>query len=161
MKILGLTSLQYGLSFIFLAFAGATGGILSRLFIGKKSPYKIMKYGSWGVLLSTFFFTLISFIFYFLKVGKSAFIFLALLSMMIIIGSIGMIIPNVLSIALENYKSSIGTASSLFGCLYYALISLITFGMGMCHSGTLFSMPIYFFALSVILYYIMRNFEQL
>lgn len=65
------------------------------------------------------------------------------------------IIPNILGHALENYSHMAGTAASLFGFYYYILVSLITFGIGLIHNGTVMPMPFYFtgLALSMLLVY--------
>ena len=64
---------------------------------------------------------------------------------------VGLTTPNALAIALEHYKDAIGTASAVFGCFYYALISLFTFGISIIHNGTLIPMPLYFLAISIFM----------
>ena len=46
-------------------------------------------------------------------------------SMSVMAAGSSMIIPNCLSLALEDYQHAVGTASSLFGFFYYALIFLL------------------------------------
>ena len=62
---------------------------------------------------------------------------------------IGIMIPNILSLALEDYRGIIGTASSIFGFYYYCLIALFTLVMGIMHNNTLFPMPFYFLFISL------------
>ena len=70
-----------------------------------------------------------------------------------------MIMTNALALALVNYKSYAGTAQSLFGLLYYLLISFFTFFMGLLHDGTILPMPLYFLFLSVIMFGIAKKIE--
>lgn len=79
--------------------------------------------------------------------------------MAFIMGGIGMIIPNILSIALEEYRAVQGTASSLFGFYYYCLISSFTVMMAMLHNHTLFPMPLFFMAIAVAMYVGMHYFS--
>ncbi len=65
---------------------------------------------------------------------------------------------NALSMALQNYRQMIGTASSLFGFCYYLLISAFTLGMGMLHNSTLLPMPLYFLGVSL---FMMVTFKKL
>lgn len=66
---------------------------------------------------------------------------------------IGFIIPNTLSQALNHYQPVVGTASSLFGSLYYVMIAAFTGGMAKIHNGTDQAMPNYFLILSALLIY--------
>lgn len=70
---------------------------------------------------------------------------------MINVFGICMITGNALAAALVDYRDCIGTASSLFGFFYMAGISLCTLGMGILHDGTLFPMPLYFFAIAIFM----------
>ena len=69
----------------------------------------------------------------------------------VIFVGIGMIIPNTISIALINYQNAIGTAGSIFGLIYYLLISGFTALMGLLHDGTIHAMPNYFLFLGVLM----------
>lgn len=76
-------------------------------------------------------------------------IFLATLALMI--ASIGVSLPNILSMSLKNYHAVLGTAGALFGLLYYLLICVLLSIMGMIHNGTIWPMPVYFFVLSFLM----------
>ena len=71
-------------------------------------------------------------------------------SQMVLVFDICMALINALAVALVDYKWYVGTASSLFGFFYYIGISLFTLGMGSLHNGTLFPMPFYFLAISLL-----------
>ncbi|ARN85416.1 multidrug effflux MFS transporter [Candidatus Nucleicultrix amoebiphila] len=60
-----------------------------------------------------------------------------------------LIIPNCLGLALQKYGTNAGQAASVFGCVYYLLISGFTLLMGYFHNGTLKAMPTYFLALNI------------
>lgn len=148
--ILGLSPALYGSSFIGIALTGALGGWISRKLHDYTAPRNILKWGIGIVLIGSTFFVLATFVLSMLfDASNSTFIVLTLSSMMIIMLGIALIIPNVLSVALEHYQYALGTASSLFGLYYYTLISLFTFGMGFLHNDTLFPMPIYFWVIAL------------
>jgi MFS family permease len=60
-------------------------------------------------------------------------------------------IPNCLSIALQDYQSSIGTAGSVLGAVYYVFISIFTAVMSILHDGTVLPLPAYVLFLSTLL----------
>lgn len=154
MNLLGLSPAWYGSSFILLAAFGMIGGYLSKKLHERKVDSFVMLYaGNTIVLLATILFMILTLFFYFFNASGLYFIILTLGSMSAIMTGIGIMIPNLLSLALEDYKEAIGTASSLFGFYYYLLISLFTLIMGFLHNNTLFPMPAYFLgiALSMII----------
>ncbi|GAB4392487.1 MAG: multidrug effflux MFS transporter [Gammaproteobacteria bacterium] len=61
----------------------------------------------------------------------------------------GLTMPTILSNALKNYQPMLGTAGAIFGAGYYALITLITWGMGIFHNGTIWPLPLYLVVLSI------------
>jgi drug resistance transporter, Bcr/CflA subfamily len=69
---------------------------------------------------------------------------------MLLLG-IGIAIPNCLSLALVDYGAVLGTAGAILGLGYYVLVSLITTGMSYLHNGSLVTMPLYFFALALLM----------
>jgi Bcr/CflA subfamily drug resistance transporter len=158
-ELLGLSPSTYGMSFIGIALAGALGGWLSRRKHEQQvSSITIMKQGIALVIMgSAFFLGMTVIIGMFDATPKWVSIVLTLGSMMVIMLGDALIIPNALSMALEDYKHSIGTASSLFGFFYYVLISLFTFGMGLLHNGTLFPMPCYFFVIGLFMWFVMKG----
>ena len=76
--------------------------------------------------------------------------------MMIIFLSIAIFSPNALFLALQHRKTSIGTISAIFGFTYYILASIFTYIMGILHNGTIVPMPMYFFALTLLLFFVGR-----
>jgi DHA1 family bicyclomycin/chloramphenicol resistance-like MFS transporter len=150
-NILGLTPSIYGASFLGIAVAGASGGYLSRTWHNHMTSIAILERGIKIVIAGCTFFMIMALTFDGFQVTKMTSIVLTLTSMIVIAGGIGMVIPNALSLALEDYRHAIGTASALFGFFYYMLISLFTLGMGEIHNDTLLPMPLYFWGISLLM----------
>lgn len=150
-ELLGMSPSVYGFTFIILAFFGMTGGYISKRLHEKSSSLTILQKGLWTIVIGSFIFLGGISIFSTLSTSSEGIVFFTLGSMGIIFMGIGITIPNALSLALEAYTQSIGTASSLFGCYYYIIISLITFGMGTLHNDTIFPMPVYFFCIGLVM----------
>lgn len=151
-EILGLTPTFYGLTFLGIALALAVGSGISRKMQNHLHPTQIIMKGLKTVAGGSFIFLATTLTLQSFHTPKFILITITLSMMIVIMTGIGMIIPNALSVALEDYKNSIGTASALFGFSYYVLISLVTLGMGLLHNGTLIPMPLYFFGISMFMW---------
>lgn len=109
----GLNPTLYGYSGIFLAIGSFIGSTVNKKLLDKDfHPITLIKLSAIIALGCAFIMSII---------GNHL---LFLIPMLFIVSSFGIAIPNILSQALQQYKSSIGTASALFGLLYYLLISL-------------------------------------
>jgi Bcr/CflA subfamily drug resistance transporter len=75
----------------------------------------------------------------------------SLLFLAFVMVGIAMIIPNCLSQALQKYSHDTGKAASIFGFLYYAIISFMTWMMGAMHNGSLGMMPLFFTGVSLFM----------
>jgi len=151
--LLGLSPFLYGTSFIFFALAGILGSYTSKKAHDLNiTAYNIMRWGTNVVLFGATLFTIGILLFNKLATPAPFIIILTISTIALMIGGIGMIIPNILSLALEEYQSTLGTASSLFGFYYYCLISLFTLVMGLLHNDTLFPMPLFFMAIGLSMY---------
>lgn len=64
---------------------------------------------------------------------------------------IGLILPDSFTSALKDFKSCQGTAGSLFGTLYYLLISACLWILSEVHNGTTTTLPLFILALSLTL----------
>lgn len=109
----GLNTTIYGYSGVLLALGTFIGSYFNKHCISKGVSTTML------IKLSTLLALINSFLVFLLKDSL-----LFLLPNILIIASFGIAIPNILSIALHNYKTSIGTAGALFGLLYYSLIGL-------------------------------------
>ncbi len=148
--ILGLTKTQYGLSFVAIAASTMLGGILSKRLHSSHSSLAIMRYGIRIMVFATAFSSAVFLYHTFTSfLDTHSLIGVIILAQMITMFGVCMTTSNALALALVDYKACIGTASSLFGFFYYAVISLLTFGMGMLHTGTLLPMPLYFLTISM------------
>lgn len=152
-RIIGLSPSQYGLLGIFIACAAILGSTISHRLTDYYSGEEIASFGCLLMLMSTI--CLSGFAFF--NLIKNTHVFLSILLIMIpmagtILGAFGLILPYVLSSALTNYQSVIGTAGACFGLAYYLLIAGLTWLMGLLHSGTILPMPLYFLGLSISIY---------
>ena len=149
-SLLGLSPQAFGMSFLPIAIMAVIGGLTSRYLHNFYSSEKIIKYGITISLLFTAIFSIMILIHTYLWHFSVTFLIgLTLIAQSGTRFGIALVTGNTLAMALLDYKWCIGTASSLFGFFYYCLISVFTFGMGMLHNGTLLSMPIYFFVISI------------
>ena len=157
-KLLGMSPTTYGLSFLAIAASTILGGMLSRRMHKNHSSKAIMSYGIMIIFITTVIFSLISL----LHTGitplpNHVMIIITIITQMGVMFGVCMATSNALALSLVDYKWCIGTASSLFGFSYYALISLFTLWMGMLHNGTLLPMPLYFLGISVFMLLVKRT----
>lgn len=151
-KILGCSPWFYSYIFFGISFFSLLGGLLSRYLQRFYSLDLILKKGLWIIFFSALGFSLLIFWHYvvfplevpILIAGGVAFrLFSA--------SGISMVTANSLALSLRNYKSIIGTASSIFGFFYYFLIGCFVFLMGVLHNGTLMPMAFYFLSISILM----------
>ncbi len=148
-KNLGLSPSQYGASFMLIAASTMLGGMLSKKLHAHLISKTIMEYGLMLIALFGVFFSVFTLMYVnIFNLSNYWMIGVTILSQMGIMFGVCMATSNALALALVDYKHCIGTASSLFGFFYYALISLFTLGMGLLHNGTLLPMPLYFMGLA-------------
>lgn len=151
-NILGLSPSKYGLSFTAIGTATMLGGMLSKKLHKHYSAEVIMSYGLTIIGISATVFGIVMLINHrILPLSNNLIIMCTIICQMSISFGICMAISNALALSLVNYKHAIGTASSIFGFLYYCLISLFTLGMGALHNGTLLPMPLYFMVISYMM----------
>jgi Bcr/CflA subfamily drug resistance transporter len=143
-QFLGFKPSTYGKSFVAMAFMGALGGYLSARFQARFSAFFILRYGVFCAFLGTCLFA-VPLVAIFLGWEPPLFILgITIFCMMIISFGRTVVTSNALFLGLEEYQDVMGTAYALFGFFYYCVISLTSFGIGLLHSGTLLTMPIYF-----------------
>lgn len=149
---LGLSPSKYGISFVCIALATMLGGICSKKLQDSCATQTIMVYGLKIIAICSTGFALLSALNHFIApIADIYMIAITIISQMSIMFGVCMATSNALALALADYRSCIGTASSLFGCFYYGLISLFTLGMGLLHNGTLLPMPFYFMGLALLM----------
>lgn len=156
-KLLGLSPSQYGSSFILIAVGSALGGIYCRKLNNHMASVDIILRGIRIMLGFVIFLNMIVLTDGFIDpLSQSVIIGGIILAQLGIMFGFALAASSSLSIALVDYKWCIGTASSILGCFYYVLISLITFGMGLLHNGTLLPMPLYFLVTVVSMLYVYK-----
>lgn len=149
-EYLGLSPTFYGCTFFVMASSTILGGLLSKKLQGKHSQITIMSYGVSVILAScAFSSSLVLWHTYVHAFSTNTIIAITLLAQTGIMFGSCMACTNALSFALTEYKAYVGTASSLYGFMYYCLVSIFTLGMGYLHNDTLLVMPLYFLALSL------------
>jgi hypothetical protein len=75
----------------------------------------------------------------------------------------GIVVPNILTIALKDYKKYAGTAGSIFGSAYYIIVSSVNLLISVIHNGSMHPVAILFVNLSMLsiaLYYIAITFAS-
>ncbi len=65
--------------------------------------------------------------------------------------STGLIIPNCMSISLNKYSQNIGSATSLFGFMYYTVTSTVSLFMAVLRDDNIIIMPIYFLLIAFVM----------
>ena len=156
-NILGLTAGQYGLLGLAVAGATLTASALSHRLNSYLPAEKIIGVGVVIVMAGVGFLSVMSHIESVAgpMIGSVDSQWASVIGTVVSIGvmfvGIGMIIPNTISIALVDYQNVIGTAGSIFGLIYYLLISGFTAMMGLLHDGTVHAMPNYFIFLGVLM----------
>lgn len=136
----------FGFFGIFVALASVFGAMLSNRMISTFRAEQIILIGSMVTALGSLFLT------GFTLIGMNSSVLslvLMVICIFILLLGIGMAIPNCLSLALIHYGDVLGTAGAILGFCYYIVVSLITSGMSYLHNGSLITMPLYFFVLSI------------
>lgn len=146
---LGITPIQYGYCFFAIATTMAIAGFISKKLHTILSSEAILGYGIKTLLVGSIIFS--SFVIFKPLISDLYFVMITIACMMIMMAGVCITLANSLAMALVDYKSYTGTASSIFGFLYYCLISLFTLGMGWLHNDRLYPMPLYFLAISILL----------
>lgn len=60
-------------------------------------------------------------------------------------------LPITLNLALKGYEDVIGSASGIFSFGYYLIVSLLTYLVSFIHNGTIWALPIFILAISLIM----------
>lgn len=160
MEILGLSPTMYGGTFVALAGFTALGGLVSKKLQNSHTSLQIMRYGVWMMVVFAALASLLVITHTLISWPTLVMIVGPLICQMMINFGMCMVNSNALALALVDYKHCIGTASSLFGCFYYIVISLFTFGMGTLHNDTLLPMPLYFLGLSCFMLWLSTRLDK-
>ncbi len=144
MRALGVSSYGFGLISFFICLPLAMGGIVSKKMHSLDfSENQIIYIGVIIMNISAVIFTITAYLNLITSSNLALSIIQTLLWLGIIITGGTMIIPNCLSCALEDYGEFAGTAASLFGFIYYLLISVFTWVMSFMHNGEVSRLPLF------------------
>lgn len=139
----------YGFLGIVVALASIFGAMISKKLVSIWQPEKIIHLGCCVMTIGSLLLTLVTTVAILpnivLMISILTFIFILLLGA-------GIALPNCLSLALVNFQDVVGTAGAIFSLGYYLLVSLVTFGMSFLHNGSLYTMPLYFLVMSIIMW---------
>lgn len=150
-EALGLCPSYYGMSFFFIASSTMIGGVCATKMLKRLEPMHILKQGINIISYAMAIFSAVIVLNHWANINSIVIIFITIALQMVTAFGLVMVTSNALSAALVDYRDCTGTASSLFGFIYMSWISLVTFCMGMLHNGTLFPMPLYFFAIAIFM----------
>jgi len=136
------SSIQYGSLGMTLAIASILGALLVNILIKYLRPEIIaligLSFSSFSGLL-----LLLS-----LNLDQSV---LMVVGFFLIFLGLNTTLPIALNLALKGYEDVIGSASGLFSFGYYLVVSLLTYLVSFIHNGTIWSLPIFIFVISLIM----------
>ena len=145
----------YGFLGIIVAMASVIGAMISKRLLTKYAPEKIIHRGclimTGGALLLTGASSLS-------MLPNVVMLLCILIALFVMLLGSGIALPNCLSLALVSFHDVIGTAGAVFSLGYYLLVSLATWGMSLLHNGSLLTMPLYFLAISGMMWLLGRKF---
>lgn len=143
---LQLTASDYGWIGIVVSLATLLAGFLNHRLAGPWGSEKLILKGSQCMCIGA-----LAYVLGCLYVqSASGFIMslLLVLPLFVVFLGMGIIISNVLSIALKSYQDVAGSAGSLFGLSYYAVLTCLTGGMSVLHSESILVFAFYLLAMS-------------
>jgi DHA1 family bicyclomycin/chloramphenicol resistance-like MFS transporter len=150
---LGMHPSHYANIMLFLALATILGATISRRMNNKFDNQIIINRGLKLLFITSVIFAVITIFSYYYEINRSYIIIYSIIAIATINIANALTTTNALSISLINYQKSIGTASSLFGFFYYIIMSITSFFMGLLYNGTILVMPLYFLAVTILIYY--------
>ncbi len=151
---------SYGYLGLFLATAAILGGMLARKLLKRFNPESMNLIASILLLVSGLVAYALTIICH--DILTQACILIGLVMSLFVSFNLG--IPSTLATALQKYQDYVGTAGSIFGCMYYIIVAVFTYGISLFHNGLPETYPLYFSLLSTLLfavliskYFIMRR----
>lgn len=142
MEHFGYSSVQYGSLGMTLALASLLGAILVNFLVKYIKSEMIAIIGlTFSCLSGLLLLISLQFNQAYLLIGGFFLIFLGL----------NTTLPITLNLALKGYEDVIGSASGIFSFGYYLIVSFLTYLVSFIHNGTIWSLPIFILAVSVIM----------
>lgn len=147
---LGLELSEYGWIGIVVSLSVFVAGSISHRCVKTLGPETLARRGALVLALGAIAYFISSALVELWNGSGIVYALLLVPSQLILFLGMGLIISNVLSMALKSYQACLGAAGSLFGLFYYIIIALLTAGMSALHTDSLLTLPAYFVALSLI-----------
>lgn len=149
-ELFKFTPSQYGIVGLVITACGISGGWLSHRLTDSGHSHFLIPLGCFLSILSTC--VMFSAVIYGKQHSSYGFITMLLYTIPLfgVFMSFNLVIPSTLSKVLTNYGSTLGSAGAIFGAIYYSLIALVLFGIGVFSSTNLTFLPVWFFFLSIL-----------
>jgi len=129
----------------------ALGGFISRKLINKIKADNLVLMGIILMVIGSLCFFTSSLFGMINENNITASVIQTLIWVGVVVTGISIVIPNVLSQALENYGNFAGTAASLFGFIYYLIVACFTLLMANMHNGSLIILPLFMLIVSIMM----------
>jgi Bcr/CflA subfamily drug resistance transporter len=144
-----MTPGEYGLLGIAIAASNLVGGLINRYLV--KNHVKSSLVITYGIFISLIG-CLVMFIGSFFLTEDStkltALLIIMIPSMMHAMGHT-FTVPHILHFALEDYREVSGTAGSIFGALYYAIVAVVSYLISQIHGNSIAAFATLFLGLSI------------
>jgi Bcr/CflA subfamily drug resistance transporter len=148
---------HYGWLYFLISLGLTAGSLYSHRCYKKGVTYsKILEYATLVLLWSTFSWALLAASQIISLENRISSIGLTEIFLSGVFFSVGIIIPNVLANALEKYSEKVGTMAAVFCSSYFLIATIINFIIGVLHNGNLYLLPLYYFVLSIIVFWVKR-----
>ena len=142
MKHFGYSAVKYGSLGMTLALASLLGALIVNFLVKYLKSEAIAIIGLMFSSLASLL-LLIS-----LQFNQASFV---IVGFFLIFLGLNTTLPIALNLALKGYEDIIGSASGLFSFGYYLIVSLLTYLVSFIHNGTIWSLPIFVFVISLIM----------
>ncbi len=119
-KQIGFSASVFGVTGVLIAMGSALGAMFNRKLLTRYSGEQLIHWGSCLGVLGAILQLMVTL---FLPSVPFMALLLVIAPMVLMVIAFGLIVPNLLSSALSEYKDELGTAGALFGLSYYLLIA--------------------------------------
>ncbi len=147
-NVLSMEPSHYGLLFILLSIGASLGSFISVKAGKRYTPEAIVNVGV-KVNVATMCFFVIAI--QFTAIHHWAVMLMVLAPIFIFFVLLGLCSPNILTNAMVNHTEYLGAAGSVFGLLYYGVVSAVVFGMGLVRFSPVSAMAGYFLFIALIM----------
>ena len=151
-NVLGLKPSHFGYLGLIMADSVSLGSFLAYTINARFKTLSIIQFSCCVNLLCMICFAVFSMTLLHYFDNLTLKIALVMIPMSIFYLAFGLAIPNILSNALVAYQHCLGTAGSLLGLVYYTVVSLVIFGIGLFKTPSIATLVFYFAGLSVLLF---------